>query len=166
MPIISSELEFRLSGGSGNSSPAASIGGAKSSVAVDPATLFDLVSGAESAAGLVDYRCIYLHNADPALTALGAKVWIVSNTPSADTAFAIALGGEGLNGTAETPANDTTAPSGESFVAAANEGAALSMGDIPTGQHYPIWIRRTVTAGASAYTADGITLRVKCDTAA
>lgn len=166
MPIIASEIEFRLSGGAANSDPALSFGGAKSSVAVTGSTLFDTVSGAESSAGHIDYRCVYVHNADPALTAQSAKVWIQANTPSSDTTFDIALAGEGLNGTAETPANDTTAPSGESFSAAANEGASLSLGNIPNGQHYAVWIRRTITAGAAAYTGDGITLRVKCDTAA
>lgn len=166
MPIVTGDLEFRLSGGAANANPALSIGGAKSSVEVTGSTLFDTTSGAESSAGDIEYRCIYLHNAHGTLTAQGAKVWIQSNTPAASTAIAIALAGEGLNGTAETPANEDTAPTGETFSAAANEGASLSLGNIPPGQHYAIWVRRTVDAGSPAITGDAFTLRFVCDTAA
>lgn len=165
MPITSGEIEYRLSGGAANSDPALSLGGAKSSVAVTGSTLFDTVSGAESAAGSTEYRCIYVHNADVALTLNSAKIWIQANTTSGDTTIDIALGGEGLNGTAETVGSETTAPTGETFSSAANEVASLSLGNIPAGQHYPVWIRRTVTAGAAA-SADTFTLRVKGDTEA
>jgi hypothetical protein len=127
------------------------------------------VSGAESAAGDINYRCIYVVNAHGTLTLNNAKVWITSNTTSADTTIDIALGGEGLNGTAETVANEATAPAGETFSAAASEGAALSLGNIPAGQQYPIWIRRTVNAGAAASldaAAPAFTIRVKGDTEA
>lgn len=162
MAILSAEIAFRLSGGSGNSDPTLSLGGAKSSTAVTGSTLFDVVTGAESDAGDTEYRCIYIHNADPALTMYDSKVWL-----SAESAayHAIALGGEGLNGTAETVANEGTAPVGESFSSPANEGAALSLGDIPTGQHYPLWVRRTIP-GSTAAAAVTFTLRVKCDTEA
>lgn len=162
MPIIDTEIELRLSGGAANSNPAASLGGAKSSVAVTLSTLFDTVTGDEAASGDVEYRCIYVHNADPALTLTGAKVWITANAAQAD-GIAIALGGEGLNGTAETVANENTAPAGETFSTPTVEGSALSMGDIPPGQHYPLWIRRDVNAGAPAAN-DGFTLRVKGET--
>lgn len=160
MAILSADIEFRLSGGSGNSDPALSLGGAKSSTSATGSTLFDVVTGAESDSGDTEYRCIYIHNADPALTMYDTKVWL-----SAESAayHAIALGGEGLNGTAETVADENTAPSGESFSSPASEGAALSMGDIPSGQHYPIWLRRTIP-GSTAAADVTFTLRVKCDT--
>ena len=162
MAILSAEIAFRLSGGSGNSDPTLSLGGAKSSTAVTGSTLFDVVTGAESDAGDTEYRCIYVHNADPSLTMYDAKVWL-----SAESAayHAIALGGEGLNGTAETVADEDTAPVGESFSSPANEGAALSLGDIPAGQHYPLWVRRTIPAATAAASVT-FTLRVKCDTEA
>lgn len=160
MPIITSEIEFRLSGGASNSDPNASIGGAMSS-AVDPGSLFDTVSGAESAAGDVEYRCIYVTHADPAITWVNTKIWLDAN-PSGQ--IAIGLGATAVGtGTEPAVANESTAPAGVTFSAAASEGAALSIGDIPAGSRKAVWLRRTITAGASAaavtysYTAKGDT---------
>jgi hypothetical protein len=157
-------IEYRLSGGGSNTDPAASLGGAMSSTQVS-ATLnqfFDLVSSAEATAGDTEYRCIYVANTGTT-TALGAKLWIQSNTPNSDNQIAIALGGEGLNGTAETVANESTAPSGESFSEPSNEGAALSLGDLAQNDEYPVWVRRTINAGAAADASEQFTLRVKYD---
>jgi hypothetical protein len=164
MPIVSGDIEYRLSGGAANSDPAASLGGAKSSVEAGT-NLFDDVTGQESFDGDVEYRCIYVHNAHGTLTLQNAVIWIQTNTPSPGTIVAIALGGEGLNGTAETVGNENTAPTGESFTSPSSKGTGLSLGNIPAGQHYPVWIRRTVSAGAAAY-ADSFTIRVEGDTAA
>jgi hypothetical protein len=169
MPIVSTDIKYRLSGGAANSDVNASLGGAKSSVEVVTATLhnlFDQVSGDESLAGDIEYRCIYVHNGHGSLSLQNAVVWIDTNTPSTDTTVAIALAGEGLNGTAETVANENTAPAGESFTSPATKGAGLSLGTIPAGQHYAIWIRRTVTAGAAAFNTDSVIVKVEGDTAA
>ena len=165
MAIQSSDIVFRLSGGASNSDPAAALGGAISSTAAGT-DIFDNVSSAEASAGDTEYRCVYVRNSHGTLTLQNAVVWIQTNTPSTDTVVAIALAGEGVNGTAETVGNESTAPSGESFSSPANEGAAISIGNIPAGQHQGIWIRRTVSASAAAYNNDGFTLRVKGDTAA
>ena len=166
MPIVSADIRFRLSGGASNSVHAASIGGAKSSVEADPALLFPTVQSAEAAAGSVKYRCEYIHNAHPTLTMLAAKAWLQSNTPSPDTTLDIGVGAAAVNATETAIANEDTAPAGVTFVAAANEAGAVNLGDIPPGQHRAVWVRRTVNAGAAAYTNDGATLRVKCDTLA
>lgn len=168
MAITATDIQFRLSGGASNSDVNASLGGAKSSTQITDATLhnlFDQVSGGESAAGDIEYRCIYVHNAHGSLTLQNAVVWISTNTPSTDTTVAIALAGEGLNATAETVANENTAPAGESFTSPSSKGTGLSLGNIPAGQHYAIWIRRTVTAGAAAYNTDSVILSVEGDTA-
>ena len=170
MAIVASDLKIRLSGGSSNSDVNASLGGAKSSTEVtDNSThnLFDQVSGTESNAGDTEYRCVYVHNGHGSLTAQNTHVYISSNTGSADTTIDIALDGVGLNGTAEGPvANENTAPSGESFSAPTTYAGGLDMGNIPSGQHYALWIRRTVTAGAAAVNDDAVTIKVDCDTAA
>lgn len=165
MPIVTGDIKIRLSGGASNTDPNLSLGGAKSSTEAST-NLFDNVSSAEASAGHTDYRCVYIHNNHGSLALQSAKVWIHSNTPSADTEVTIALAGEGVNGTAETVANENTAPTGETFALAATEGAALSIGNIPAGQHQAIWIKRVVGASAAAYTGDGFTIRVKGDTAA
>lgn len=158
-------IEYRLSGGNGNTDPAASLGGAMSSSAQVSTALnafFDFVTSAEAAAGDTEYRCIYVTNTG-STTALDAKLWIQSNTPNSDNDIAIALGGEGKNGTAETVANESTAPTGESFSAPSTEGTALSLGDLAQNDYYPVWVRRTVDAGAAADASEQFTLRVKYD---
>ena len=52
------------------------------------------------------------------------------------------------------------------FGTAAGEGNALTIGDIAAGQHKAIWVKRIVNSSASAYNNDGVTIRVKGDTAA
>jgi hypothetical protein len=169
MPIVAGDIKIRLSGGSGNTDPNASLGGVKSSTEVTDASLhnlFDVVSSGESSSGDTEYRCIYVHNGHATLTLQSAKVWIQSQTSSGDTSMEIALAGEGLNATAETIANESTAPAGETFSAPSTEGAGLTLGNIPAGQHYAVWVKRIVNAAAAAFNTDTAILRVKGDTAA
>ena len=163
MPIISTDIKYRLSGGASNTDPAASIGGAMSTTTDAGSGIFDNVGSAESAAGDIEYRMVYVLNNHGTLSLTGAKVWIQANTPSADTTVDIGLAAAGFNATETAVANENTAPAGVTFAAAANEGAALSLGDMTAGGRYGVWIRRTVTAGAAA-AADTFTLRVKGDT--
>jgi hypothetical protein len=62
MPIVSGDIVYRLSGGAGNSSPDASLGGAKSSTVMGT-NIFDNVSSGEAAAGDVEYRAAVIANA-------------------------------------------------------------------------------------------------------
>lgn len=165
MPLITGDFVSRLSGGAGNSSGNASLGGAKSSSAAPTSLdgLFDQVSSAEAAAGTVEYRCIYLHNGNASSTMLSAVVWISSQTPSAGTALDIGVGTAAVNGTEQTIANETTAPSSVTFSAPASQGAGLALGDLAAGQHKAIWLRRTVTAGAVASASDTFTLGFAAD---
>jgi hypothetical protein len=168
MPITASDIQIRLSGGAANSDVNASLGGAKSSTQVTTASLhnlFDQVSGAEAAAGDIEYRCIYVHNAHASLTLQNARVYISTNTPATDTTLDIAAAGEGVNGTAETVGNESTAPTGETFSAPANYAAGISIGNIPAGQHHAVWVRRTITAGAAARNLDNPTIAVEGETA-
>jgi len=169
MAIAASDLEFYLSGGSSNSNPNAALGGAISSSAITNASdnnLFDDVTGDEADSGDTEYRCIYLKNNHGSITLQNSKIWISSNTTSSDDTLDIALAGEGLNSSTETIANENTAPSGESFSAPANKGAGLSVGNVPNGQFYGIWVRRTVSASASAVNANSATIQWEGDTTA
>lgn len=163
MAIASSDIHYRMSGGASNSDPAAALGGAKSSTSFSTNSIFDDVSSAEASAGDIEYRCFYVHNNHGTLTLQGAKIWIQAQTSSSDTDVALALGGEGLNGTAETVANEGTAPTGESFSQPSSFAGGLTLGDIGPGGHYPVWIRRTVNAAAASAT-DTWTVRVQGDT--
>jgi hypothetical protein len=168
MAIVAGDIDFRLSGGAGNSDVNASLGGAKSSTEVATnvaANLFDHVSGTESAAGDTEYRCIYYHNAHGSLTAQSAKVYITSNTTSTGDALAIGVGTAAINGTEQTIANESAAPSAVSFSAPADYATGLALGNIPAGQHIAIWVRRIVDAGAGAKTDNVATIEVGVDTA-
>lgn len=162
MPIIASEIEYRLSGGLSNTDPDASLGGVKSNTEI-VGTLFDDVSSAEAAAGLVEYRCFYVHNANGTLTLIAPKVWIQTNTPSATTTVALGLGTSAQGATEQTVANESTAPIGVTFSEPSDFATGIALSDIPNGGHRAVWVRRTVSAGTSAI-ADSFTIRVQGDT--
>lgn len=169
MPIVANDIKFYLSGGAGNTDVNASLGGAISTTEVTTATLhnlFDVVSSAETTSGDVEYRCIYVKNTHGTLSLTSAVAWISSNTPSTDTTADIGLGTSAVNGTEQTVADESTAPTSVTFSAPATQGAGLSIGDIPAGQHKAIWLRRTVNAAAAAYSNDSATINVGGDTAA
>ena len=163
MPIIASDIQYRLSGGAANAAALASVGGAKSATAA-PVGVFDDVSGAESAAGDVEYRCIYVHNNHATLVSQLAVLWILANTPSADTTIDVALGTSAINGVEQAVADETVAPAGVAWTAAATVGAAIALGNIPAGQHRAVWLRRTINVAAAAVN-DTFSLRVQADTA-
>ena len=162
MPIISTDIQYRLSGGAGNSNANASLGGAKSSTAA-PSNLFDDVSGAEASSGDTEYRCIYVHNNNGTLSLQNAVLWIQANTTG--NRLAVGLGSSALNGTEQTVADESTAPASVTFTQPSTKGAGIALGTIPAGQHRAVWVRRTVAAAAPANN-DTYTLRVEGDTAA
>src|SRR3954451_24139296 len=127
MPIGATDIKYRLSGGAANSNVNASLGGAKSSVEIVDNVdnnLFDDVTGDQHAAGLTEYRCIYVHNAHTTLTLTTAKVWRSLHTPGADTVVAIGVGTAAVNATEQGPlATEATAPSGITFSTAAVDRA-------------------------------------------
>jgi hypothetical protein len=170
MAIISSEIKFYYSGGSGNTSAAASLGGAISTTELAAGThnLFDVVSSAEASAGDSEYRCFYVKNTNSTLTLQSSKIWVSTDTTGAGSDVQIALDSGGVNGTAGTIANESTVPTSitGSFAAYTSEGASLSIGNIPPGEYQAIWVRRIINAGAVAVNAAGVTFTVKGDTAA
>ena len=161
MPILTSDILFKQSG-------ASNLGGAISGTDVSTALhgLFDVVSGPESLAGDVEYRCIYVKNNHGTLTLYNAVAFIQTNTPSGYTSCDIGLGTSAINGTEQTIANESAAPSGVSFSAPSAYASGLLIGDLAPGATKAIWIRRTINAGAVAYNNDGMTLAVQGDTAA
>lgn len=170
MPIVSGDIDFHLSGGAGNAVPNLSLGGVRSTTQIVDATLenlFDNVSGQESNDGDIEYRGFYvMNNTGSALALENAVIWVQTVTPSPSSEVAIALADEGVNGTMETIANESTAPSGPVFTAPVSKATGLTLGNIPAGQHFGIWIRRTITLGAAAFNNDGPTIRVEGDTQA
>lgn len=162
MPIASSDIQYRLSGGASNSDANASLGGAKSSTAV-PSGLFDDVTSSESSAGDTEYRCFYVHNNHGTLSLQSAVVWISANTTG--SRIAIGVGSAAINGTEQTVADESTAPTSVTFSQPASKGAGLSLGTIPAGQHKAVWVRRIIAASTGA-SNDTYTIRAEGDTAA
>jgi len=169
MAIVAGDLKIYFSGGSGNTDPNASLGGAISTTEVTDNTthnLFDQVSGTESLAGDTEYRGIYLKNTHGTLTLQNTKVYISSNTGSADTTIDIALDGGATNATMETLSDESTAPSGETFTAPTSYATGLSIGSLAAGEKKGLFIRRTVNAAAAAVNDDAVTIKYDGDTAA
>ena len=172
MPIVASDIVFRLSGGASNTDPDAALGGAMSTVGGGVITtdvlnnVWDNVSGDEASAGDIEYRGIYVTNTHGTITLTGAKVWISSQTPSADSDIYIALADEGLTAAMETIGDESTPPTGPSFTQPSSFGTGLSLGDMDPADYYGIWIRRNITSPASAANADAYTLSVQGETTA
>lgn len=165
MPITPAQIEIRMSGGASNTAAVSSLGGTKSNTGFTTSAFnaFDTVSGAEAASGDTEYRCFYVHNANPTLTAQNTIIWFTANT--AGNWLTAGVGTSAVNGTEQTVVDENTAPTGITFTSAPNAGAAVSLGSIPPGQHRAFWMRRVVPAGAAAasYT---FAVRVTCESAA
>jgi len=166
--ITSSELKWYYSGGSANSDPAASLGGAKSSVEVSEALngLFDDVTGAEAAAGDTEYRCVYVQNTSTNANGLmNARVFIKTQPPG-DDSLQIGLDLAGKNAAADTVADESTAPDpAVTFSAPSDYAGGLSLGTLAQNDYYAIWVKRTVPASAAAYANDAFKLTLQGETA-
>ena len=168
MPITT-EIKKYLSGGAANSTPNSSLGGEISSTEIVDDTLANLFANAgaaEALAGSTKYRAFFIKNTHATITAVGAVVYIDSNTPSATTAVTIAIADEAVGtSTIETIANENTAPSGPSFVTANGVGNAITIGDIAPGEMKGIWVKWVVDDSTTAVD-DEMTIAVRCETSA
>lgn len=174
MAIAETDLVWRLSGGAANTSPAASLGGIMSADAGAIITktktfnsIFDDISGTEAAAGDIEYRCIYITNVNGTLGLTTPKIWIETNVGNANDMIDIGLDLAGVGATANSVADESTAPNpavtfSHACVAYAT-GLALS-GTLAAAGRAGIWIRRTITAGMAADDDEAFTLKVQGDT--
>lgn len=145
-------------------------GAINTSAAVTPSTLFDTVTGDESAAGEEEYRGIYFRNEDANAGGLiNAKLWIETQTPGGDD-ISIALNDEGSgakNTALETISDYFTPPTGPSFSAPSSKGTGLSL-PTPLNQndYMGIWVKRNVPASTGAYNDNSFVLKVEGDSEA
>lgn len=164
MPILSTEINFF------KSSQGVGLGGPISGTQIATDTInavFDNVNSQEAIAGDIEYRCIYVKNDNVSIDLLDTIIYILSNTSSPDTELAIGLDPAGVNASAAIIADESTAPAGVVFTAAADELSALNIGTLPrNGGYYAVWLRRTVSPNASAISEDASTLRVRGETTA
>ena len=175
--IVPTDILFKYSttagsaGNSGAGSASASLGKYISTTAIPDTTLnalFDDISGAENAAGTVDYRCVFIHNGNASNALENAVVYLSAEVAGganiavgADTTAASAIGSASAQ--ALTIASETTAPAGVTFSSPTTSGTGVSLGTIPVGQCKAFWVRRTATNSA-ALSNDGVTLAVTGNT--
>jgi hypothetical protein len=144
---LPSAVSVKFSGGAGNQTGAASLGGPQgATLSTSLNALFGTPSNADRVAGLADYRAIYVV-APEDITAL--RAWVVPST-QADSSEAI--GTEAAPAQAQVIPDAKTAPAGVVFGSPVTEGTGLVLGDVASGAAVPLWIRRLLDAGA----ADGI----------
>ena len=170
MAIVAADILYRLSGEAGNTDEDLAFGGVMSTTTViidnSANNLFDKITGAQSTAGRTQYHGFYVLNNHGSLPLENGKIWIDSETTHAGVDIEIGLALEGLNVTMDTIADEVTAPDpAVTFVDAATEGAALTLGNIPSGQRFGIWVKQVVDAGTLAKTDYTFVIKVKGDTA-
>jgi len=177
MPIAETDIKYYLSGastdGGGQTDPNQSLGNNRSSTEVQDATLnnlFDNVSGDEAKNGDTEYRAIFVKNTHASLTWLGVKLWIVSQPDARATKESFEIG---IEAPASQPAgaiqsipNESTAPTSVSFSAPSSKSAGLSIGDLPAGYKYGIWVKRIVPANCEVKDSAQVQIRCEGDTAA
>jgi hypothetical protein len=178
MAITATDILFKFSvaaaaGDTTSGTAAGSLGDQVSTTAITDASLhnlFDVVTGDENAASDVEYRGIFVHNNHGSLTWENVVVWLSAEV-SGGCAAAISVDTTGVtakgSGSAQmkTIANESTAPSSQSFSSPTTKGTGLSIGNIPAGSVAGIWVRRTA-ANSAALNNDGVTIRCEGDTAA
>lgn len=182
MAITATDLLMKLSINTtpGDTNPQGNVndsyGGFMSSTQVTAATLnnlFDDVTGAENAASaIVDYRCLFFHNAHASLSLTNTRVYMLSET-AGGVSVAMALDSTGItarnsaSAQALRPASETTAPAGPlTFVTTPVSyatGLTPGAGTVANGQCFAVWLRRT-SAASAALNPDGVILRIEGDT--
>jgi hypothetical protein len=168
MVATNDDITFWMSGGAGNGDPSLSIGGAMSTVFIGRiqsgrlANLWDDVPKSEADSGLTEeYRCIYIKNVNIADTIKQLRLFFESVNADQDVMITIGLDPGGKNSTPSTLANESTTPTGVVFSRPLNYNGGLIIGKLKPGEFYPIWIKRSINAGAIAYWADAYVLRVE-----
>lgn len=161
MSIVSSDIKFYLTGGVGNTDPNLSLGGDTSSTEVSPTLhgLFDAVSSVEAESGDAEYRAVSIKNTNGAESAINTIAYI--SQESTGTMDEVAIGYE--NGI-QTVANESTAPAGVAFTTPLTKATGVSLGTIASGGVKRLWVRWTITAGATKMNPTQCRFTISVDT--
>lgn len=156
MTISPENIQFFLSGGSSNNNPNSSLGGAISNYLVTGLlnNIFSDVTSDEASEGKVDYRCVYVKNANSSDSLYDAFVFISSQI-TGGSYVEIGISGN----PAPLIAVDTLAPDGVTFIET-NVDNRISVGDISPLQAVPVWIKRVTPSGTSFKENDNFVLKV------
>lgn len=158
MPVGSSDIELRYSGGSGNTAPGSALGGAMSTAGggtVDTAVkndLFDDVSASEASSGDTEYRGIYVSVVSGATgTLTDARIYHSADSGNSSDVIDIAIADEAVNVSMETIANESTAPTGPTFSHPTNYAGGIQLNGgtgLAANDERGVWVRRTISASA------------------
>lgn len=169
--IETTDLKIYLSGGATNTDPNDSLGGVISSTELVDNTLHNLfakVSAAEALAGSTKYRGIYIKNENGhTLTLEDAIAYIESQTTSGDTSIEIAVAAEAADNAMATIVDEDTAPASvaaDGFTAVTGTASGRIVGDLADGSYRGVWVKRIVTAGATAFGDDTCEIGVRGET--
>ena len=180
MAILQADLKFHYTGASSHEAaqtdPDASLGNYRASSEITTGVdenVFDDVSGDEADGGDIEYRAIGFHNDHGSLPLTACVTWIQVDTGNGedDVSFASeAPTVSDVTGAIQTIANESTAPTAVTFSDATSKATGqdcpLTSNEVGVDEWFGIWLRRTISSGASAAAAETVTMRVEGDTAA
>jgi len=149
MPIIATDIKVYLSTNG--------LAGAITGTQLTDNTLHNLfakVSAAEAVAGSTKYRAVFFKNEHATLTYEAIKAYIEEQTPSTDTSVEVGVAVEGKNASIEAIANEDTAPATVTFTATTTPASGADVEDLAPTDYIGIWVKRIVSASATAYSAD------------
>lgn len=156
--MVDTDIFLRYSGGSGNTAPGSSLGGAMSTAGggtVDTGVandLFDDVSSGEASAGDTEYRGIYAGVQSGATGTLAdARIYHSSDSANSSDVIDMAIADEAVNVTMETIANESTAPVGPTFSHPTTYAGGIVLNSTTgfvANDERGVWVRRTITAAA------------------
>jgi len=157
--ILKQDIVFRYSGGANNNLIDNSIGGAMSSVRIVDnvlSNLWDTVTTAQEASGVINYACIYVLNNTPTGKTWGSAVLWIDGQLSQGS-LAVGLDSAAVGATAVSSSTDIhTAPSPTiTFSSPSNRSTALVIGDIPAGSYKAFWVQRTIPSSSSSGSDQG-----------
>jgi hypothetical protein len=148
MSISSTDIKFYLTP-SGNTSPNASLGGAGegSQIGTSINNIFRNVTPEEAVSGVITYRAIEAKNTNNTDTLYGAYLWVSLLDTDPNTTIDI-----GVDSGTQAIATEFIAPSSPviTFSHPTSKASGISLGDLTSGTTVRIWMRRTVSAGASS----------------
>lgn len=137
------DLPVYLSGGTGNTVPGGALGGARSTTQlVSGVDLYDGLYSNEICAGKPDYRCLYVRNISGSELAGTIRLWVDKENLSVNE-ISLGVDPAGIDGVAQTLANENVTPTGVDFVSATSEASSLVIPSLPAGSEIAVWLRRT-----------------------
>ena len=170
MPITPNNLKRYLTGGSSNTNPNNSLGGARSNTQVGTGNnnLWDNISSSETSSNRTEYRCEMIRNEHATLAWQAPRIYISQDNTNANITIAIGKSNQTQGSTPDQISFETTTPPGVTFSSPMTYSAAatnLSHSDVAARAFIAYWTRRTMTRNADA-SSDNYTITARGETAA